>query len=71
MRQLEPSHHGLQLRKLVDENTEYCAPGPHEALQAQVRAWAPGRERRVNRYSWPLNFDAKWFGGNVLFKFGI
>ncbi|XP_045044861.2 rho guanine nucleotide exchange factor TIAM2 isoform X1 [Desmodus rotundus] len=36
MRQLEPSHHGLQLRKLVDENTEYCAPAPHEALQAQV-----------------------------------
>ncbi|XP_053524755.1 rho guanine nucleotide exchange factor TIAM2 isoform X2 [Artibeus jamaicensis] len=36
MRQLEPSHHGLQLRKLVDENIEYCIPAPHESMQDQV-----------------------------------
>ncbi|XP_028364440.1 T-lymphoma invasion and metastasis-inducing protein 2 [Phyllostomus discolor] len=36
MRQLEPSHHGLQLRKLVDENVEYCVPAPHESMQDQV-----------------------------------
>eukprot|EP00071_Canis_lupus_P040403 XP_022273960.1 T-lymphoma invasion and metastasis-inducing protein 2 isoform X2 [Canis lupus familiaris] len=36
MRQLEPSHYGLQLRKLVDENTEYCIPAPYEYMQEQV-----------------------------------
>nr|KAF6463384.1 TIAM Rac1 associated GEF 2 [Molossus molossus] len=36
MRQLEPSHYGLQLRKLVDENTVYCIPAPYEYLQEQV-----------------------------------
>ncbi|XP_032263492.1 T-lymphoma invasion and metastasis-inducing protein 2 isoform X2 [Phoca vitulina] len=36
MRQLEPSHYGLQLRKLVDENIEYCVPAPYEYMQEQV-----------------------------------
>ncbi|XP_020927632.1 T-lymphoma invasion and metastasis-inducing protein 2 isoform X2 [Sus scrofa] len=36
MRQLEPSHYGLQLRKLVDENIEYCIPAPSEYMQEQV-----------------------------------
>ncbi|XP_011361030.1 T-lymphoma invasion and metastasis-inducing protein 2 [Pteropus vampyrus] len=36
MRQLEPSHYGLQLRKSVDENTEYCIPAPYEYMQEQV-----------------------------------
>uniref|UniRef100_G1M265 TIAM Rac1 associated GEF 2 n=1 Tax=Ailuropoda melanoleuca TaxID=9646 RepID=G1M265_AILME len=36
MRQLEPSHYGLQLRKLVDENIEYCVPAPCEYMQEQV-----------------------------------
>ncbi|CAK6446496.1 unnamed protein product [Pipistrellus nathusii] len=36
MRQVEPSHYGLQLRKLVDENIEYCIPAPYEFLQEQV-----------------------------------
>ncbi|XP_053448913.1 rho guanine nucleotide exchange factor TIAM2 isoform X2 [Nycticebus coucang] len=36
MRQLEPSHYGLQLRKLVDESIEYCIPAPYEYMQEQV-----------------------------------
>ncbi|XP_036172015.1 T-lymphoma invasion and metastasis-inducing protein 2 isoform X2 [Myotis myotis] len=36
LRQVEPSHYGLQLRKLVDENIEYCIPAPSEYLQEQV-----------------------------------
>ncbi|XP_050642736.1 rho guanine nucleotide exchange factor TIAM2 isoform X1 [Macaca thibetana thibetana] len=36
MRQLEPSHYGLQLRKLVDDNVEYCIPAPYEYMQEQV-----------------------------------
>ncbi|XP_031312457.2 rho guanine nucleotide exchange factor TIAM2 isoform X2 [Camelus dromedarius] len=36
MRQLEPSHYGLQLRKVVAENTEYCIPAPYEYMQDQV-----------------------------------
>uniref|UniRef100_A0A8C0FQ55 TIAM Rac1 associated GEF 2 n=1 Tax=Bubo bubo TaxID=30461 RepID=A0A8C0FQ55_BUBBB len=32
MKQLEPRHYGLQLRRLVDENTEYCAPEPYEYI---------------------------------------
>ncbi|KAI5773778.1 TIAM2 [Gulo gulo luscus] len=36
MRQLEPSHYGLQLRKLVDENIEYCVPALYEFMQEQV-----------------------------------
>uniref|UniRef100_A0A9L0RRY9 TIAM Rac1 associated GEF 2 n=1 Tax=Equus caballus TaxID=9796 RepID=A0A9L0RRY9_HORSE len=36
MRQLEPSHYGLQLRKLVDENIECCIPAPYEYMQEQV-----------------------------------
>ncbi|XP_049551129.1 rho guanine nucleotide exchange factor TIAM2 isoform X4 [Orcinus orca] len=36
MRQLEPSHYGLQLRKLVDENVEYSIPAPYEYMQEQV-----------------------------------
>ncbi|XP_066103925.1 rho guanine nucleotide exchange factor TIAM2 isoform X1 [Saccopteryx bilineata] len=36
MRQMEPSRHGLQLRKLVDENIEFCIPAPYEYMQEQV-----------------------------------
>ncbi|KAL0623119.1 T-lymphoma invasion and metastasis-inducing protein 2 [Plecturocebus cupreus] len=36
MRQLEPSHYGLQLRKLVDDNVECCIPAPYEYMQEQV-----------------------------------
>lgn len=36
MRQLEPSHYGLQLRKLVDETVEYCIPAPCEYMHEQV-----------------------------------
>ncbi|XP_058145713.1 rho guanine nucleotide exchange factor TIAM2 [Dasypus novemcinctus] len=36
MRQLEPNHYGLQLRKFVDENTEFCIPAPYEFMQDQV-----------------------------------
>lgn len=41
MRQVEPSHYGLQLRKLVDENIEYCIPAPYEYLQEQVSGSQP------------------------------
>uniref|UniRef100_H0ZLL5 TIAM Rac1 associated GEF 2 n=1 Tax=Taeniopygia guttata TaxID=59729 RepID=H0ZLL5_TAEGU len=36
MKQLEPRHYGLQLRRVVDENTEYCAPEPYEYIVDQV-----------------------------------
>ncbi|XP_059325037.1 rho guanine nucleotide exchange factor TIAM2 isoform X1 [Ammospiza nelsoni] len=36
MKQLEPRHYGLQLRRLVDKNTEYCAPEPYEYIVDQV-----------------------------------
>ncbi|XP_033619052.1 T-lymphoma invasion and metastasis-inducing protein 2 [Fukomys damarensis] len=36
MRQLEPSHYGLQLRKSVGESTECCIPAPNEYVQEQV-----------------------------------
>ncbi|XP_064269450.1 rho guanine nucleotide exchange factor TIAM2 isoform X3 [Passer domesticus] len=36
MKQLEPRHYGLQLRRLVDENTEYCSPEPYEYIVDQV-----------------------------------
>ncbi|XP_004856904.1 T-lymphoma invasion and metastasis-inducing protein 2 isoform X1 [Heterocephalus glaber] len=36
MRQLEPSHYGLQLRKLVGESIECCIPAPYEYVQEQV-----------------------------------
>ncbi|XP_040407272.1 T-lymphoma invasion and metastasis-inducing protein 2 isoform X1 [Cygnus olor] len=36
MKQLEPRHYGLQLRRLVDENTEYSAPEPYEYIVDQV-----------------------------------
>ncbi|KAM6086195.1 rho guanine nucleotide exchange factor TIAM2 isoform 3-T3 [Theristicus caerulescens] len=36
MKQLEPRHYGLQLRRSVDENTEYCAPEPYEYIVDQV-----------------------------------
>lgn len=36
MKQLEPRHYGLQLRRLIDENTEYCAPEPYEYIVDQV-----------------------------------
>ncbi|XP_052542784.1 rho guanine nucleotide exchange factor TIAM2 isoform X3 [Tympanuchus pallidicinctus] len=36
MKQLEPRNYGLQLRRLVDENTEYCAPEPYEYIVDQV-----------------------------------
>ncbi|ELK09915.1 T-lymphoma invasion and metastasis-inducing protein 2 [Pteropus alecto] len=39
MRQLEPSHYGLQLRKSVDENTEYCIPAPYEYMQEQASVY--------------------------------
>ncbi|OWK55143.1 T-lymphoma invasion and metastasis-inducing protein 2 [Lonchura striata] len=35
MKQLEPRHYGLQLRRVVDENTEYCAPEPYEYIVDQ------------------------------------
>lgn len=35
MKQLEPRNYGLQLRRLVDENTEYCAPEPYEYIVDQ------------------------------------
>lgn len=35
MKQLEPRHYGLQLRRLVDDNTEYCAPEPYEYIVDQ------------------------------------
>ncbi|XP_074846440.1 rho guanine nucleotide exchange factor TIAM2 isoform X2 [Carettochelys insculpta] len=36
MRQLEPKHYGLQLRRLVDENVEYCIPEAYEYIQDQI-----------------------------------
>ncbi|XP_029422519.1 T-lymphoma invasion and metastasis-inducing protein 2 isoform X2 [Nannospalax galili] len=36
MRQLEPSHYGLQLRKVVDEGVEWFVPAPYEYMQEQV-----------------------------------
>ncbi|KAM4866026.1 rho guanine nucleotide exchange factor TIAM2 [Thomomys bottae] len=36
MRQLEPSHYGLQLRRLADENSEWHTPAPYEYMQEQV-----------------------------------
>ncbi|KAM5229404.1 rho guanine nucleotide exchange factor TIAM2 isoform 2-T2 [Ctenodactylus gundi] len=36
MRQLEPSHYGLQLRRLADAGAECCVPAPHEYMHKQV-----------------------------------
>uniref|UniRef100_F6QZ26 TIAM Rac1 associated GEF 2 n=1 Tax=Ornithorhynchus anatinus TaxID=9258 RepID=F6QZ26_ORNAN len=36
MKQLEPSHHGLQLRRHIDENIEYSIPALYEYMQEQV-----------------------------------
>ncbi|XP_013372784.1 PREDICTED: T-lymphoma invasion and metastasis-inducing protein 2 isoform X2 [Chinchilla lanigera] len=36
MRQLDPTHYGLQLRKLVGESMECCIPAPCEYVQEQV-----------------------------------
>ncbi|XP_073927934.1 rho guanine nucleotide exchange factor TIAM2 isoform X3 [Castor canadensis] len=36
MRQLEPSHYGLQLRKAVDESSEWRVPALYEYMQEQV-----------------------------------
>ncbi|XP_049621416.1 rho guanine nucleotide exchange factor TIAM2 [Suncus etruscus] len=36
MRQLDPNHYGLQLRKSVDENVEYSIPSPDDYMQEQV-----------------------------------
>lgn len=33
MRQLEPSHYGLQLQRLVDENIKRWIPAPYEYVQ--------------------------------------
>lgn len=41
IRQLDPSHYGLQLRKLVDENIEYCIPAPYEYIQEQASVHHP------------------------------
>lgn len=38
MRQLEPTHYGLQLRKVVDENVEWCVPALYEYMQEQASA---------------------------------
>ncbi|KFO32817.1 T-lymphoma invasion and metastasis-inducing protein 2, partial [Fukomys damarensis] len=39
MRQLEPSHYGLQLRKSVGESTECCIPAPNEYVQEQASVY--------------------------------
>ncbi|XP_038596547.1 T-lymphoma invasion and metastasis-inducing protein 2 isoform X3 [Tachyglossus aculeatus] len=36
MKQLEPSHHGLQLKRHIDENIEYSIPALYEYMQEQV-----------------------------------
>lgn len=36
MRQLEPTHYGLQLRKVVDKNVEWCVPALYEYMQEQA-----------------------------------
>nr|XP_032627979.1 T-lymphoma invasion and metastasis-inducing protein 2 [Chelonoidis abingdonii] len=36
MRQLEPRYYGLQLRRSVDENIEYCIPEAYKYIQDQV-----------------------------------
>uniref|UniRef100_A0A8C8SWH4 TIAM Rac1 associated GEF 2 n=1 Tax=Pelusios castaneus TaxID=367368 RepID=A0A8C8SWH4_9SAUR len=36
MRQLEPRHYSLQLRRLVDENIDYCIPEAYEYIQDQI-----------------------------------
>ncbi|XP_045150272.1 rho guanine nucleotide exchange factor TIAM2 isoform X1 [Echinops telfairi] len=36
LRQLEPSHYGLQLRRLADESSDRYVPGPSESMQDQV-----------------------------------
>lgn len=36
MRQLEPTHYGLQLRKVVDKSVEWCVPALYEYMQEQV-----------------------------------
>ncbi|XP_031208921.1 T-lymphoma invasion and metastasis-inducing protein 2 isoform X1 [Mastomys coucha] len=36
MRQLEPTHYGLQLRKVVDKSVEWCVPELYEYMQEQV-----------------------------------
>lgn len=55
MRQLEPSHYGLQLRKLVDENVEYSIPAPYEYMQEQVSGlWL--QKGTSEPHLWPLNF---------------
>ncbi|XP_019405586.1 PREDICTED: T-lymphoma invasion and metastasis-inducing protein 2 isoform X2 [Crocodylus porosus] len=36
MKHLEPSCYGLQLRRLIDENIEYCVPEAYEYVQDQI-----------------------------------
>lgn len=36
MRQLEPTHYGLQLRKVVDKSVEWCVPALYEYMQEQA-----------------------------------
>ena len=55
MRQLEPSHYGLQLRKLVDENIEYCIPAPSEYMQEQVSVYWLWKGT-LQPLLWALNF---------------
>ncbi|KAG8522434.1 T-lymphoma invasion and metastasis-inducing protein 2 [Galemys pyrenaicus] len=54
MRQLEPSHYGLQLRKLVGENVECSVPMPGELMREQAGAFASPKPGPPSR---PLLFD--------------
>ncbi|KAM6460759.1 rho guanine nucleotide exchange factor TIAM2 isoform 2-T2 [Liasis olivaceus] len=36
IKQMEPRHYGLQLRRLMDENTECCIPEMYEYIQDQI-----------------------------------
>ena len=36
MRQLEPTHYGLQLRKVVDKSVEWCVPSLYDYMLEQA-----------------------------------
>ncbi|XP_026536101.1 T-lymphoma invasion and metastasis-inducing protein 2 [Notechis scutatus] len=36
IKQMEPRHYGLQLRRFIGENTEYCIPEMYEYIQDQI-----------------------------------
>jgi hypothetical protein len=53
MRQLEPSHYGLQLRKAVDESSEWRVPALYEYMQEQASGDSGASEADL----WPFHIE--------------